>query len=160
MVAFRSKRGRGRTLEKKGQGIMRASDEEREVDARERRTRVVRWHKKRRSKREEKRGTGVVKGNRGEDGMRREMRKKAVEEKERERKRDGVEAAGFLSRHRRSHPTKIDSVSLDSSVQRRATPRTFCPRPVRERRQRVSSVLVILFLLTVLSRFSLKSRIL
>lgn len=60
------------------------------------------------------------------------MRKKAVEEKEkgRERERDG-EAAGFLSRHHRSHPTKIDSVSLDSSVQRRATPRIF--RPCLER---------------------------
>lgn len=88
------------------------------------------------------------------------MRGKAAEEKgKRERHRDrekerrersGVEAAGFLSRHRRSHPTKIDSVSLGSSVQRRATRRTFRPSPRvrsgRERR-RVSSVLVVLLLL-------------
>lgn len=115
-------RGRGRTLEKKGRERMRASGEEREgLGLCGGIKRGVAREKKKRA-----RGTAVAKGKRGEEGgMEREMRKKAVEEKEKERKRDGVEAASFLSRHRRSHPTKIDSVSLDSSVQRRATPRNL-----------------------------------
>lgn len=93
-------------------------------------------------------------------------------ERERERKRGRrkrarVEAAGFLFRHRRSHPTKIDSVSLGSSVQRRATRRNLlCPSLLvhscsgRDRRQRLSSFLSSLSrFLFFLARFSPRCRI-
>lgn len=151
----------------------------REAGARQGRTGAVRWHKKRRSgkrkkkserdrrgEREEKKmvnGADESVGRGGKCGEKRLERKEREREREtgREKERDarsGVEAAGFLSRHRRSHPTKIDSVSLGSSVQRRATRRTFRPsllvRPGRER-QRVSSVLVVLFLLPFTLSFCL-----
>lgn len=178
VVEFGSRRGRGRTVEK---GRKRRGDctcrIKRGTGARQGRTGAVRWHKKRRSGKRKKerererrlpcRGERKEKKtvNRGERkrGTKRAIRGKAVgggKGREGERERDarfGVEAAGFLSRHRRSHPTKIDSVSLGSSVQRRATRRTFRPSLLvcsgRER-QRVSSVRVVLFLLLLLPSFS------
>lgn len=112
----------------------------------------------------DERREGRTEGNAGEKRLERKEGKRGDRargrEREREKHRDarerrGVEAAGFLSRHRRSHPTKIDSISLDSSVQRRTTRgeesavflAAFASRPGRQRRQRVSTVLVVLFVL-------------
>lgn len=126
------------------------------------------------------RENGGEPGRTSERGTKREMRGKAAGEKGREikgerererkrgrRKRARVEAAGFLFRHRRSHPTKIDSVSLGSSVQRRATRRNLlCPSLLvhscsgRDRRQRLSSFLSSLSrFLFFLARFSPRCRI-